>query len=404
MGQEGKRLVVDPAGQVHIESYKVRQPGPGEVLVRVACTQVSAGSELNGIRQRRAASPEERAKNEPRNLGYTAVGHVEAVGEGIEGFEVGDRVLCAGNHGTHWLVTPGEETTHFALPGMYMIDKLLPPVVKGLFAAGLLAAVMSTVEAALNSTAAVTAEDLCRRLWPTLRDRSLVLIGRITAGVVILLAMVWSPYCERFKNIFVVINKVPMMFAPAITTVFVWGVFWKRGTRQAGVATFIAGLAVGLPYFLIDLPHDVPAASVQAAIEAGRVPAENIVGEAVLDYDRIPHGVGIPCMMVVQVAIEAGRVASANITGGTVENYERIAHGVGIPFMMMGVLLLAMCSVVYLVTSLLTPAPTPEELEKMGWRSPIKALTSTRITGITDHRILAIGLLVLMVILYYLFR
>jgi len=90
-------------------------------------------------------------------------------------------------------------------------------------------------------------------------DRTLVLIGRITAVVVIILAMIWSPFCGRFGSIFVVINKVPVMFAPAITTVFVLGVFWKRGTKQASLATFIAGLAVGLPYFLIDLPHKVRA-------------------------------------------------------------------------------------------------------------------------------------------------
>lgn len=140
-----------------------------------------------------------------------------------------------------------------------MIDNLMPPVLKGLFAAGLLAAVMSTVEAAMNSTATVTAEDLCKRIWPSLKDRTLVLIGRITAGTVIVLAMIWSPYCERFRNIFVVINKVPMMFAPAVTTVFVLGVFWKRGTKQAAIATFVAGFAIGLPYFFLDLPHDVPA-------------------------------------------------------------------------------------------------------------------------------------------------
>jgi SSS family solute:Na+ symporter len=248
-----------------------------------------------------------------------------------------------------------------------LIDRLLPPVLKGLFAAGLLAAVMSTVEAALNSTATVTAEDLCRRLWPRLQDRSLVLIGRITAGVVVLLAMLWSPYCERFKSIFVVINKVPMMFAPAITTVFVGGAFWRRGTRQAAVATFIAGLAVGLPYFVIDLPHDVPAASVKPAIEAGRVPA-------------------------------------AMIAGDTVENYEVITHGVGIPFMMMGVLLLSFCIVVYVGTSLLTPAPTDEELERMGWRSPITVLTASKISGPTDPRIVALGLVGVMIVLYLLMR
>ncbi|NIP22895.1 MAG: hypothetical protein GWN67_02785, partial [Phycisphaerae bacterium] len=51
--------------------------------------------------------------------------------------------------------------------------------------------VMSTVEAALNSTAAVTAEDIVQHIRPQTRDRTLVLIGRITACVVIVLAMIW---------------------------------------------------------------------------------------------------------------------------------------------------------------------------------------------------------------------
>lgn len=248
-----------------------------------------------------------------------------------------------------------------------MIDELLPPVVKGLFAAGLLAAVMSTVEAALNSTATVTAEDLCRRVWPGLDDRTLVRIGRITAGVVILLAMLWSPYCERFENIFVVINKVPMMFAPAITTVFVLGVLWRRGTRQAALATFGAGLTVGLVYFLMDLPRAVPVTEAQAAIDAGRVAAKDVVQ-------------------------------------GMVANYEPITHGIGVPFMMMGVLLLSLCVLVYVVVTLITPAPTAEDLKRMRWESPLRALTATRISGPTDPRVIAIALVVILAILYYLFR
>jgi SSS family solute:Na+ symporter len=248
-----------------------------------------------------------------------------------------------------------------------MIDELLPPGLKGLFAAGLLAAVMSTVEAALNSTATVTAEDIVQHIRPQTKDRTLVLIGRITAGVVIVLAMFWSPYCEKFRNIFVVINKVPMMFAPAITTVFVLGVFWKRGTKQAALATFIVGLAVGLPYFLVDLPHDVPATEVQAAIDAGRVAPERIVD-------------------------------------GTVKNYETVTHGLGIPYMMMGLILLCMCIGVYAVTSLLTPAPTEQELEKMGWKPPLRAITSAKITGITDPRVMAGILFIVMIVLYYLLR
>ncbi len=248
-----------------------------------------------------------------------------------------------------------------------LIDELLPIGLKGLFAAGLLAAVMSTVEAALNSTATVTAEDLCKNIWPNLKDRTLVLIGRIAAGVVIVLAILWSPYCDKFANIFVVINKVPLMFAPAITTVFILGVFWKRGTKQGALATFIIGVVAGLVYFIVDLPHDVGADQVQAAIEAGRIPANNIVD-------------------------------------GMVLNYERIAQGAGIPFMMMGLFLFAACLFVYIAVSLATPAPTAAELEEMGWQPPLKALTEKKITGAGDPRIVAIALFALMIVLYYILR
>ncbi|MHC4085822.1 MAG: sodium:solute symporter [Planctomycetota bacterium] len=248
-----------------------------------------------------------------------------------------------------------------------MIDNLLPVGLKGLFAAGLLAAVMSTVEAALNSTAAVTAEDIVQHIRPQTKDRTLVLIGRITACVVIVLAMIWSPYCGKFRNIFVVINKVPMIFAPAITTVFVLGVFWKRGTKQAALATFIAGLAIGLPYFLIDLPHTA------------------VVGD-------------------IQPAIDTLRVGPERIENGMVAGYGIITDGWGIPYMMAGLILLCICIAVYVIVSLVTPAPTAEELDKMGWKSPLHAIISERFTGIKDPRLMAGILFVVMIVLYYLLR
>lgn len=350
-----------------------------------------------------------------------------------------------------------------------MVDKLLPPALKGLFAAGLLAAVMSTVEAALNSTATVTADDIVRNLRPNIKDKTLVLIGRITAGVVIVLAMLWSPFCGRFENIFVVINQVPMMFAPAVTTVFVLGVFWRRGTRQAAVATFAAGVLVGLVYFVADLPHDVRAAEVMPAIQAKRVTGDRVVHawavvpeegvQAVLDagvppdrivedWQRVPNSVrkaviaanewgrednprqmvadqyvAVPAHLL-QQALEAEAVAQADLimaegavpeeelddalAAGTlpqtwmVSNYGYVTHGLGIPFMLMGLVLLMMCIVVYVVVSLMTKAPTAEDLERMGWRPPLRVLTETRISGVFDPRIVAIGLVILMIVLYIL--
>lgn len=106
MTNQGKRLIVEPDGQVTIEAFDVPVPSPEQILVRITTTQVSAGSEMNGIRRRRSASTAEQAAFPRQGMGYTAIGTVEAVGSAVQGFSPGERVFCNGNHCTHWLVTP----------------------------------------------------------------------------------------------------------------------------------------------------------------------------------------------------------------------------------------------------------------------------------------------------------
>jgi SSS family solute:Na+ symporter len=228
---------------------------------------------------------------------------------------------------------------------LVMMQNLLPTGLLGLMAAGLLAALMSTIEAALNSTATVTAEDIVKKLRPETKDSTLVLVGRITAGVVILLAMAWSTQGGRFTSIFVAINKIPMMFAPAITTVFVMGVFWRRGTKEASLATLIAGAIVGAIYFLVDLP-----------------------------------------------------------AFGDIQWVTDPVNGLGIPFMMAGLFLLAFCVIVYVIVSLMTPKPSEEQLTNLCWDRPLQALARGKITGITDPRMMAIILFVVMFILYMILK
>ena len=224
---------------------------------------------------------------------------------------------------------------------LVMMKNLLPVGLKGLMAAGLVAALMSTIEAALNSTATLTAEDIVKRLRPETRDSSLVLIGRITAGVVMLLAMLWSTQGGKFGSIFVAINKIPMMFAPAITCVFLGGVFWRRGTRQGAMAALLFNLAVGIVYMIIDIP---------------------LVGSQKIIADRL-----------------------------------------GIPFMQVGWYLFLLSSVVYVEVSLMTPAPAKEKLEGLCWRHPLETIRG-KLTGLTDPRLLAGTLFALMIVLYLIFH
>ncbi|MEX2671226.1 MAG: hypothetical protein WD294_03845, partial [Phycisphaeraceae bacterium] len=93
-----------------------------------------------------------------------------------------------------------------ALP--VLIDQLIPVGLKGIIAAGLLAALMSTIAGALNSTATLVSLDIVKKLRPQTSDASLVRTGRITACVVMLLAMLWSTQGGRFESIFTGMNAM----------------------------------------------------------------------------------------------------------------------------------------------------------------------------------------------------
>ncbi|MCD6393980.1 MAG: sodium:solute symporter [Planctomycetes bacterium] len=221
---------------------------------------------------------------------------------------------------------------------MVMMKNLLPDGVRGLMAAGLLAALMSTIEAALNSTATLTAEDIVKRLRPNTSDANLVLIGRVTAGVVVVLAMLWSTQGGKFGSIFEAINKIPMAFAPGITAVFLWGVFWPRGNKQGAIAALIFNVVIGFVYLAVDIP---------------------LVGDKQL-----------------------------------------IAKGLGIPFMQVGWYLFLLSSAVYFVVSLSTPAPAKEQLENLCWTRPLDALRGKMEGTITDPRVMAVILCAIMAVLY----
>ncbi|WP_134774787.1 zinc-binding dehydrogenase [Ornithinimicrobium flavum] len=76
-----------PDVPMQVEEIPDPRPGPGEVLVRVAATGV-CHTDLH-VMKGEVAFPG------PGVLGHEISGHVEALGEGVDGFAVGDRVVGA---------------------------------------------------------------------------------------------------------------------------------------------------------------------------------------------------------------------------------------------------------------------------------------------------------------------
>jgi SSS family solute:Na+ symporter len=133
-----------------------------------------------------------------------------------------------------------------------LINFVLPVGLKGVVAAALLAALMSTVSGALNSISTLFSLDLYKRWRPASSDRTLTRVGRVVTFIGMLAAIAWSPLISHFPSIFQGITALICYIAPPITAVFIWGVFWKRASAAASVATLAAGSALGLAVFFLD--------------------------------------------------------------------------------------------------------------------------------------------------------
>jgi SSS family solute:Na+ symporter len=134
----------------------------------------------------------------------------------------------------------------------FLVANMLPIGVKGIVAAAMLAALMSTVSGALNSIATVFCYDIYRPLRPDSSDRKLVIVGRITTIVAMFLAILWAPQISKFGSILQGNTAMICYIAPGITAVFLGGVFWKRASAKGAFITLISGTVMGVVVFLLD--------------------------------------------------------------------------------------------------------------------------------------------------------
>lgn len=96
---------------VEVASEVLRQPvEPQQLLIRSIFTLISPGTELALYTQTHVGfkDPNNRWAKYPFYPGYAAVGQVEAVGSGLQGFEAGDIVFFWGQHQQYTLLSPQE--------------------------------------------------------------------------------------------------------------------------------------------------------------------------------------------------------------------------------------------------------------------------------------------------------
>lgn len=132
-----------------------------------------------------------------------------------------------------------------------LITELLPWGIKGLVLAGLLAAIMSSIDSTLNSASTLVTMDFVKRLRPSTADQRLVVIGRVTTIIVMLFSAFWVPVVARATTLFEYLQSSLAYLFPPVVAVFVLGLFWSRTNGSGALAGLLVGHVVALSTFVM---------------------------------------------------------------------------------------------------------------------------------------------------------
>ncbi len=126
---------------------------------------------------------------------------------------------------------------------------LLPIGVVGLVIAGLLAAIMSSIDSTLNSASTLVTMDFVAKLRPDFTSERLMWVGRVTTFIFMALAAFWAPQIANFESLFGYLQRILAYLSSPVVAVFLLGVFWKRANSQGAFWGLLSGLVVSIFLF-----------------------------------------------------------------------------------------------------------------------------------------------------------
>ena len=140
----------------------------------------------------------------------------------------------------------------------WLIAKFIPIGAKGLVVAALTAAIVSSLASMLNSTSTIFTMDIYKPYFAKkdISETGVVRVGRITAAVALIIAILISPVLGNIPQMFQYIQEYTGLVSPGILGVFLMGIFWKKTTNKSAIIGVLASIVVALALkaSVVDLP------------------------------------------------------------------------------------------------------------------------------------------------------
>ncbi len=143
---------------------------------------------------------------------------------------------------------PSEGQSDKAYPWLL---QFLPTGLKGVAFAALAAAIVSSLASMLNSTSTIFTMDIYKQyIDKNANDKKTVNVGRISAGVALLIACIMAPLLGGIDQAFQFIQEYTGVVSPGILAIFLLGLFWKKTTNKGAIAGALMSIPIAM-YFKV---------------------------------------------------------------------------------------------------------------------------------------------------------
>ena len=133
-----------------------------------------------------------------------------------------------------------------ALPAM--ITGFLPLGLKGLAISGLLAALMSSLSSAFNSSSTLITFDFYKQYKPQATEQELVWVGQIATLLLVIASFLWIPFMKTLMGggLFHYLQSVQAYISPPIAAVFLFGLFFRWINARGAIVALWSGFVLGM--------------------------------------------------------------------------------------------------------------------------------------------------------------
>lgn len=141
-----------------------------------------------------------------------------------------------------------------------LVMSVMPPGLRGLIMAVMIAALMSDLDSIFNSASTIFTLDIYKMMRKQVSSRELVIVGRLFVVFMVAVSIAWVPVVIAMQGgqMFYYIQEVSDYLTPPVAAIFLLGVLWHRCNETGAFWGGMVGFILGTSRLILSLVYHEP--------------------------------------------------------------------------------------------------------------------------------------------------